>query len=153
MGDVTNEDYAGALVRFENGAQGTLEACRIINGPKCEMAFEINGTDGSIRWNFERQNEVEIQFRPANQAEDGYTTILGGPAHPFHSRFNPGPGLGIGYEDLKTIEAYNFLKSVVEKRRGQPGFTEALAVANVQAAIERSWTSERWEPVTSIRVD
>jgi predicted dehydrogenase len=153
MGDVTNEDYAGALVRFVNGAQGTLEACRIINGPKCEMAFEINGTDGSIRWNFERQNEVEIQFRPADQAEDGYTTILGGPAHPFHSRFNPGPGLGIGYEDLKTIEAYNFLKSVVEKRQGQPGFTEALAVANVQAAIERSWTSERWEPVTSIRVD
>ena len=153
MGPVTNEDYVGALVRFENGAQGTLEACRVINGPKCEMAFEINGTDGSVRWNFERQNEVEIQFRRADQAEDGYTTIFGSPAHPFHERFNPGPGIGIGYEDLKTIEAYNFLKSIVEDRQGQPGFTDALAVANVQAALERSWASEKWEPVTSIRID
>ena len=48
MGDVTNEDYVGALTRFENGAQGTLEACRIVNGPKCEMAFEVNGTKGAL---------------------------------------------------------------------------------------------------------
>ena len=153
MGDVTNEDYVGALVRFSNGVQGTLEACRVINGPKCEMAFELNGTEGAVRWNFERMNQLELQFRQDNGAEDGFNTILGAPEHPGHARFNPGPGIGLGYEDLKTIEAFHFLKSIVDGRQSQPGFGEALAVANVQSAIERSWTSERWEPVTSIRVD
>jgi predicted dehydrogenase len=152
-GEVTNEDYVGALLRFENGVQGTLEMCRVINGPKAEYTFEIHGTEGAIKWNFEQMNELEVQFRSQDDAEDGYRTILGGPTHPYHARFNPGPGIGLGYEDLKVIETYNFLKSVAEGKQGTPGFTEALAVANVQTAIERSWESERWEPVESIRVE
>ncbi len=152
-GHVTNEDYVGALVTFENGVQGVIEMCRVINGPKAEYVFDLNGTEGALKWNFERMNELDVQFRNQNEAEDGYTTILGGPTHPYHARFNPGPGIGIGYEDLKTIEAYNFLQSIVNDKQGQPGFTEALAVANVQTAIERSWASEKWEAVTSIRVD
>jgi hypothetical protein len=52
-----------------------------------------------------------------------------------------------GYDDLKTIEAYNFLQSVVTGQQGAPGFAEALAVANVQQAMLRSWTSECWESV------
>lgn len=152
-GPVTNEDYTGALLRFENGVQGTLEMCRVINGPKAEYMFELNGTKGALKWNFEQMNELQVQFRAANEAEDGYTTILSGPAHPLHQYFNPGPGIGLGYDDLKTIEAYHFLKSVVDNRQGEPGFAEALAVANVQSAIVRSWESERWEPVESIRVE
>ncbi len=152
-GEVTNEDYVGVLVTFENGVQGVIEMCRVINGPKAEYVFDLNGIEGALKWNFERMNELDVQFRNQNEAEDGYTTILGGPAHPFHARFNPGPGIGLGYEDLKTIEAYNFLQSIVTGKQGQPGFTEALAVANVQTAIECSWISEKWEEVTSIRVD
>ncbi len=152
MGEVTNEDYVGALVRFENGVQGTMEICRVINGPKAEYTFEIHGTEGAIKWNFERMNELEVQFRSADDAEDGYRTILGGPAHPYHARFNPGPGIGVGYEDLKVVEAYEFLKSVAEGKQSSPGFQDALAVANVQTAIERSWESERWETVESIKI-
>ncbi len=151
-GEVTNEDYVGALLRFENGVQGFVDMCRVINGPKAEYTFEINGTEGAIKWNFERMNELEVQFRSKDEAEDGFRTILSGPAHPYHARFNPGPGIGTGYEDLKVIEAYNFLKSVVEGKQGSPGFEDALAVANVQTAIERSWESERWETVESIRL-
>jgi hypothetical protein len=98
-------------------------------------------------------NELEVQFRSADDAEDGYRTILAGPAHPYHGRFNPGPGIGLGYEDLKVIEAYEFLKSVAAGKQGSPGFAEALAVANVQTAVERSWESERWEKVESIRLE
>ncbi|MDX1522758.1 MAG: Gfo/Idh/MocA family oxidoreductase, partial [Anaerolineae bacterium] len=151
-GEVTNEDYVGALLRFENGVQGFVDMCRVINGPKAEYTFEINGTEGAIKWNFERMNELEVQFRSKDEAEDGYRTILSGPAHPYHARFNPGPGIGTGYEGLKVVEAFNFLKSVAEGKQGSPGFEEALAVANVQTAIERSWESERWEKVESIRL-
>ena len=41
-GPVTNEDYGSALVQFACGAQGTYEVCRVINGPKCQLAFEIS---------------------------------------------------------------------------------------------------------------
>jgi predicted dehydrogenase len=151
MGEVTNEDYAALLVSFENGVQGAIEMCRVINGPKCEYTFELNGTEGALKWNFEKMNELQVQFRNPNDADDGFTTLLSGPAHPFHQYFNPGPGIGLGYDDLKTIEAYQFLSSIVEGKQGQPGFSEALAVANVQTAVQRSWESERWETVNSIK--
>jgi predicted dehydrogenase len=148
MGDVTNEDYVSALAHFENGTHGLLEACRVINGAKCDMSFEIHGTKGAIKWSMERMNELQLQWRnDANPAEDGYTTLLSGPVHPYHRHFNPGWGVNLGYDDLKVIEAYNFLHSVVTGKQGEPGFAEAVAVANVQQAIMRSWESERWETV------
>ena len=144
MGFVTNEDYVGALVQFENGARGTFEACRVINGPKCEMAFEVHGTEGALRWNFEQMNELEIYLPTADGFPDGYTRILSGPSHPFHSDFNPGPGVGLGYDDLKTIEASQFLQAIYARKQADPGFREAAAVADVQTAIQTSWKEKRW---------
>lgn len=147
-GDVTNEDYVSALVHFENGTRGMLESCRVINGVKCDMSFVIHGTEGAIKWNMERMNELQLQWRnDANLAEDGYTALLSGPAHPYHRHFNPAWGVNLGYDDLKVIEAYNFLHSVVTGKPWEPGFAEAMA--RVQQAITRSWESERWEAVES----
>lgn len=147
METVTNEDYVGALVRFKNGARGTLEACRIITGPKCEMAFEVHGTNGALRWNFEQMNELEVYLPTEDGFSDGYTRVLSGPSHPFHNYFNPGTAVGLGYDDLKTIEAYQFLQAVHMGKQGEPGFHEAAAVADVQAAIQTSWESDRWTSV------
>ena len=79
----------------------------------------------------------------------GYARVLGGPEHPYHARFNPGPGVGLGYEDLKVIECAQFLQSIAEGRQRAPGLDEAAAVARVLAAIEQSWLSGRWEDVAS----
>jgi predicted dehydrogenase len=100
LGEVTNEDYAGALVRFANGAQGSLEVCRVIQGPQCQMAFEVHGTEGALRWDFERMNELEVYSPQAG----GYTRVL----------------------------------------------EEALAVARVLAAMERSWETRSWEEVREL---
>lgn len=148
MGDVTNEDYVSSLVHFANGAHGMLESCRVINGARCDMSFELHGTRGAVKWNMERMNELQLQWRnDDNPAEEGYTTLLSGPAHPYHRHFNPAWGLNLGYDDLKVIEAYNFLHSVATGQQGEPGFDEALAVARVQQAIIRSWESGHWEAV------
>ncbi|MCL4857808.1 MAG: Gfo/Idh/MocA family oxidoreductase [Caldilineaceae bacterium] len=152
-GPVENEDYVGALVEFDNGAQGSFEACRAIFGPKCEMSFEVNGTKGALKWNFERMNELELYSPNGDPATDGYTRLLGGPAYPFHGNFNPGDGIGMGYEDLKCIEAFHFLRSIVEGRQLEPSFASALALANVQAAMVRSWESGGWERITELRHD
>jgi predicted dehydrogenase len=150
QGDVTNEDYAAALVQFANGVQGSLEVCRVIQGHKCQFAFEIEGTEGAMSWDFERMNEMQIFSPDGTGTHDGSTRIVSGPQHGFHGRFNPGAGVSLSYEDLKTIEAYKFLKSIAERRQGEPGLTEALRVAEVLAAIECTWENQRWQEVTSI---
>ena len=144
---VSNEDYAGALVEFENGARGTFEVCRVIQGVKCQMAFEIHGTKGAVRWDFERMNE--LQLYSVDGPHDGFVTLQSGPAYPGHAHFNPGPAVGLGYDDLKAIETFHFLQSIAAGRQGEPGFGEALAVARVLSAIERSWSSDRWETIES----
>tara|TARA_B100000029_G_scaffold516109_1_gene626938 strand:+ start:7925 stop:9088 length:1164 start_codon:yes stop_codon:yes gene_type:complete len=145
---VTNEDYTGILVEFQNGARGSFEACRIIQGIKSQMAFELHGTKGAIRWDFERMNELEL-FRVDSSA-DGFVTLKSGPEYPGHAHFNPGPAVGLGYDDLKTLETYHFLQSIATRKQGKPGFQEALAVAYVLAAVERSWSTDRWETVQTI---
>lgn len=149
-GAVTNEDYVGALVDFANGARGNLEVSRTIYGPKCEMSFEIYGTNGAIKWNFETMNEMMVYLPDETGGHEGFVRILAGPDHPFHDRFNPGPGIGIGYEDLKIIEAYHFLRSVVEDKPYEPNLKQAYQYAQVLEAMMRSWHSGIWEDVRAI---
>jgi predicted dehydrogenase len=150
-GAVSNEDYVGALVQFTNGVQGSFETCRAVFGPKCEMSFEVNGTLGALKWNFERMNELEVYLPDGTPARDGFTRLLGGPAYPLHGHFNPGDGIGIGYEDLKAIEAYHFLQSIVDGRQRAPSFTDALRLAEVQEAMIQSWDSGAWQAVPDLR--
>ena len=150
-GVVTNEDYSGALVQFANGVQGTFEVCRIISGSKCQMAFEVHGTAGALSWDFERMNELMVCLPGGGESDhDGFARIASGPEHPHHARFAPGPAVGLGYDDLKAIEAHEFLQSIVRGEQGEPGLGDALEVARVQAAIARSWEGGGWEGVGEI---
>jgi predicted dehydrogenase len=151
-GTVTNEDYVGALVEFESGVRGTLEADRSIFGPQSSMAFELNGSKGAASWDHETLNQLQL-YLPEEQPTDGFIEVLAGDAFPNQAPIVPGGGNSLGYEDLKLIEALAFLRSVEAGRQHQPGFTEALSNASVAAAMVRSWSSERWEDVTSLRID
>ncbi len=147
-GEVTNDDYVSALVAFENGAQGTFEASRVIKGPGCEMAFEVYGTKGAAKWNFEQMNEYALYLDADEEA--GFRTVFASPAHPHYGAWYPGPANSMGYEDLKVIEALKFVRSVASGRQECPGFAEALRVAEVEAAMERSWGSGATERIAKI---
>jgi len=151
-GAVTNEDYVGALVQFAGGARGTLEADRSIFGPQSSMAFELNGSKGAASWDHERLNQLQL-YLPEEQPNDGFIEVLAGDSSPNQGNIVPGAGNSLGYEDLKLIEAFEFLSSVAAGRPHSPGFSDALANASVAAAMVRSWSSERWEDVVSLRVD
>ena len=151
-GAVTNEDYVGALVEFASGARGTLEADRSIFGPQSAMAFELNGDRGAASWNHETLNQMDL-YLPEESPADGFMRVLSGDTFPHHGNFVPGGGNSIGYEDLKVIEALEFCQAVAEGRPYEPGFGDALAVAEVLDAMIRSFESERWEPVNSLRID
>ncbi len=150
-GAVSNEDYVGVLAEFENGARGSFEASRSIFGPKNQMAFELNGTAGAMNWDFERMNELALYLPGEGGRHDGFMRLVSGDRYPFHGNFNPGDGSGLGYEDMKVIEACHFLKAVAAGETCPPDFADALAVAEVHAAMIRSWDSGAWEDVTSLR--
>ena len=151
-GEVTNEDYVGAMVQFASGIPGSFEVCRVIKGHDCEFAFEIDGTKGALRWSYERMNEIELRLPETGCDYDGFTTVRAGPQHPNFAQFYPGTGNSMGYEDLKLIEAHQFANTIANAKQDQPSFSEALAVAEVQDAIVRSWKSERWENVSELSV-
>ena len=132
---VTNEDYVGALAEFGHGAVATLEAGRAARGTACEMVFEINGTQGEVRWDFERMNECNLHLAGGSAGHDGTTRLFARPGHPFFHRFYPGVGNGMGYEDLKMIEAYQFLNAVSHGESMEADFGAALDVARVHAAF------------------
>jgi predicted dehydrogenase len=151
-GAVTNEDYAGMLCEFADGARGTFEASRTLVGPESQMAFDVYGTGGALGWNLERMNELQLHLA-TDEPHSGYTTVYGGDRFPYHGRFVPGNANGIGFEDLVAIEDFEFCRSVAEGRPHSPGFEDALATVSVQAALLKSVESGSWEPVVSLRKD
>jgi len=153
-GAVTNEDYAAAMVRFANGARGTFESSRAIIGPESQMAFDVYGTKGALRWNLETMNEMQVFLvDDEGGAPRGYTTVYAGDRYPYHGHFVPGDANAIGYEDLKVIENYEFLSAVASGEQHRPGFSEAIDYVSFQSAWLRSCESGAWEGVTSIRQD
>jgi predicted dehydrogenase len=151
-GSVTNEDYAAALVTFANGARGSFESSRAIIGPESQMAFDVYGTKGALRWNLETMNQLDVFLvDESGQAPRGYTRVYAGDRYPYHGHFVPGDANPIGYEDLKVIEGYEFLSAVARGEQHQPGFTEAVAYVSFQAAWLRSCASGTWQTVTSLR--
>jgi predicted dehydrogenase len=142
---VDNEDWAAALFQFEDGVYGSLETSRVAVGPRTDNRFEIQGTRGAVVWSLERMNELQFLSLSEDGLDDGYKTIQTGPEHPGYVAFQPGAGLPMGYDDLRTIEAHHFLTSVRDGVQRGPGVREMLRVAQVLDAIERSHASGRWE--------
>lgn len=146
LGSVENEDYASGLLRFANGARGTIENSRTAVGPHVKMDFEVNGTRGALSWNFQRMNELEL-YRPDANGEKGYRTVYAAPGMGDFDRFQPGAGIGMGYDDLKVTEAYKFLTSIAEDRQREPGADDIVSAMRVVDAMDRSCGSGLWESV------
>lgn len=142
---VENEDYAAVLARFVGGALGVFESSRIAVGPRAEYIIEVYGTEGSLRWDFQRMNELQLAIR--GDSDYGYTTLYAQPGDGDFARFQPGGGTAMGFDDLKTIEASMFLRSVAEGVQHGPSVADGRAAAAVADAAERSGETRQWESV------
>jgi len=141
-GIVEVDDAALALLRFENGAVGTVEGTRFAPGRKNFNRFEINGSLGSIVFDLERLNELEV-YEEAGP-DSGFRTILATDAtHPFVEAWWP-PGHLIGYEHTFTHSVLDFLRAHAEGRPASPDFADGVANQRVLDAIEKSASSRRW---------
>jgi predicted dehydrogenase len=141
---VTVDDAAAAVVRFENGALGTIEATRLAPGRKNYNRFEINGSLGSLAFDLERMNEIEVYFERDPAALRGFRRILvTDAAHPYIKAWWP-PGHIIGYEHTFIHTVYDLLDAMADRRQPEPSFVDGVRNQEVLDAIARAATSRRW---------
>lgn len=143
-GKVTVDDGVAFLARFDNGVIGTFEATRLATGRKNYERFEINGSRGSLVFNFERMNELQFYSLDDEPHCRGFRTILVTErVHPYVNAWWP-PGHGLGYEHTFTHAVADLLNAIAEDRMPQPDFAEGVRVQAVLEAVEGSWAQKRW---------
>ena len=148
MGPVENEDYVSSQLRLTSGARVVLEASRIAVGEQNNYGFEVHGTRGALFWDFRRMNELGLSLGTAYQ-DQSVTTAYVGPEHGEYAAFQPGSAIAMGYDDLKVIEAYYFLRSVVEEAPYGTTLEDAVRSAAVLDAMIRSVETGTWVSVAT----
>jgi predicted dehydrogenase len=148
MGQVTVDDTVLFLARFSGGAVASFEAARQATGNQNRNTFEINGTQGSLKFDFERMNELEYYDATLPRAVQGWNTIMctHGDDHPYVANWWPDAHL-IGYEHGFTNEAYDILRVLAgqEPTIPLPDFNDAY---QTQRVLEASMISaEERRPV------
>ena len=139
------DDAVLSLVRFNNGAIGSIEASRFATGRKNQNRFEINGSSGSVVFNLERMNELELYLDEGSQS--GFRTIqVTGKKHPYMEGWWP-PGHIIGYEHTFTHTVLDLLRAIDEQRLPSPNFEDGVRNQAVMDAVERAANSRKWESV------
>jgi len=137
-GRVTVDDAALFLSRFGNGALGSFEATRFASGRKNAIRLEVNGSDGSLAFDFESMNELWFHDHTEDPSVAGFRRILVTEAqHPYAGSWWP-PGHGLGYEHAFTHQAVDLLTAIGKGDDPAPSFTDGLQVQRVLAAVEAS---------------
>jgi len=141
-GAVDVDDAALSLVRYDNGAVGYLEGTRFATGRKNYNRFEINGAKGSIVWDLEQLNELQLYVEEGPNS--GFRTISVTDAkHPYVGAWWPS-GHIIGYEHSFTHTVYDFLRAIGEQKLPSPSFEDGYKNQRVLDAIERSAQDGKW---------
>ncbi|MET9390185.1 Gfo/Idh/MocA family oxidoreductase [Streptomyces sp. NPDC006624] len=145
-GPVENEDYVSCLLRFASGARGVLEACRVSVGEQNNYGFEVHGTKGAVFWDFRRMNELGVS-RGTTYQDQSVSTVYVGPGDGEFAAFQPGAANAMGYDDLKVVEAYRFLRSIAEGTPHGATLTDAVRSAAALDAMARSVRTGTWAEV------
>jgi predicted dehydrogenase len=143
MGPVENEDYVSSQLRMASGARVVLEASRIAVGEHNNYGFEVHGTRGAVWWDFRRMGELAVSVGNAYQ-DQAVSTVFVGPPHGEYAAFQPGAAIAMGYDDLKVIEAYHFLRSVAEGKPYGTTLDDAVRSAAALDAMVRSVETGGW---------
>jgi predicted dehydrogenase len=135
-GPVTVDDAALFTARFDGGAIGSFEATRFATGRKNSMRIEINGSAGSLAFDFETMNE--LSFYDGQETNAGFRRILATEStHPYIDAWWP-PGHGLGYEHTFTHQVFDFVTAIGNGEQPRPSFADGLQVQQVLAAVQSS---------------
>ncbi|MCW2850007.1 MAG: Oxidoreductase [Marmoricola sp.] len=146
---VTVDDMTAFLARFGGGAVGVFEATRFATGRKNSIRIEINGSLGSLAFDFEDMNVLEFFDATEPDATAGFRRIVVTEAdHPYVGHWWP-PGHGLGYEHGFTHQVVDLVTAIGRGEQPLPSFADGLQVQRVLAAVERSSELGTWQPTST----
>jgi predicted dehydrogenase len=132
--DVTVDDAAWATLQLDGGAVASVEVTRMATGRKNSLLVELYGSRGSVRFDLERLNELEVCLDGATELT---RLLVTDPGQPYVDHWWP-PGHVLGWDHTFTSQAADLLRCLAEDRPPAPSFADGLAVQRVLAAIEQS---------------
>ncbi|WP_062118616.1 Gfo/Idh/MocA family protein [Aureimonas sp. AU40] len=146
---VETHEIATSLLRLANGASGLLVANRAAWGRKGRIAVQVFGSQGTIAYDQERMNEFQLFTREGDERTQGFRTILTGPVHAPYGAFVPAPGHGLGFNDLKVIEARELLAAIAGQPARLVSFETGFAIEETVHAMARSHETRAWVDVAA----
>jgi predicted dehydrogenase len=150
-GRVTVDDDANFLAQFRNGSVGVFESSRFAGGRRNYNTFQIYGSNGSLAFNLERMDELEIYDATEDAARQGFKNInVTESVHPYVGAWWP-PGHIIGYEHTFVHAIHDFLTALENDRLPEPNFYDGVRNQAVLDAVEQSAKSRQWETVKKQR--
>ncbi len=146
----TTDDVANVLFKFPGGS-GVMENSRISAGIRYDIGYDLIGTKGSLRYTYDRINDLYINRETGPVEFRGYTRVEMGPSDPRFAGLHPVSGLGLGYNDYKAIEAHELLMAIGEERPAYPDFEFAYQVQRVVDACQLSHEKRSWVKIDEVR--
>ncbi len=141
------EDETAVMLKFANGAVGTMTCSWLAHGRKHHLEFEVNAERGTLLFDSERLNELQIALGDDDEKQQGFRRIYVGQPHPYGSSFELKSGMGIGIKESFIIQCYELVRGVVEGRRVSPDFYDGWCVDEIIEKSYASVRSGRWEKV------
>ncbi len=137
-GEVDVDDGTVFISEFANGALGVFEATRFSAGHKNDLFIEVSGDKGSIKFTFERMNELQYFSADDEEGLQGFRLIQASEGvHPYMTHWWP-VGHVIGYEHTFVHEMYEFVQSIVNNTPTCPNFADGVECSRVIEAVELS---------------
>ena len=140
---VENEDYLLTMLRFADGAKGSLEASRASVGEQNAYVLEVHGSTGALAWDFRRMGELRVCLDQDYQAATWSTRIMG-PSDGESGAFQPDTAIPLSFDDLKVIEAKRLLDFIATGKPHGATITEMVRTARLVDAALRSQAEQRW---------
>ncbi|MET3934121.1 Gfo/Idh/MocA family oxidoreductase [Arthrobacter sp. OAP107] len=150
LGTVTVGDAAVVIGRTVEGALATFEATRFATGRKNAVRLEVNGSLGSVAFDFEELNELWFHDHTDPAESAGFRRILvTEPNHPYTGAWWP-PGHGLGYDHVFVHQAADFARCIARGEQPEPSFAEGLQIQRLLDAAETSAANNaQWQDVTA----
>lgn len=149
---VTNDDVFKLIFSMDNGILGSMTTTRVAPGEKVAIRFEVQCTRGTIRFDQERMNELEVYYQSDGKYA-GFRNVKMGPQHGEYGVFCAQQGIGVSWIDLMTMQIHKLLAAVAEGGKTTPDIRAGYEANVLLDAILKSDKEKRWVKVDECRPD
>jgi predicted dehydrogenase len=141
------DDACAFLCHFKNGSLGLFESTRYARGHKALYTFEVNGENGSLKWDLHDLHRLQWFDHRVEGPLRGWSSIhVTDGDHPYMDKWWV-PGLAIGYEHSFVHQVADFLAGLSSGKPAGPTFRDALETQKVCDAVLASAKTGQWAEV------